>query len=109
MEILLLKNLREGVWEVMTKPGLKKGQKIVFEEKLLGEVKKGQENELTAKIEFNQKEVAERLNLAKKQGKRIIAVGTTSLRALESMSDQKGHLGWGSKETEIFIYQRAVY
>lgn len=203
VEVLLLKSLGAGVWEVMTKPGLKRGQKIIFEEKLLGEVKEGQEENLTAKIEFNQKEnffkilekigktpippyihnsnerllrqnyqtvyaqnygsaaaptaglhfteklleqlsnqgveietinlnvglgtfkpigereiregklhgefleikkeVVERLNLAKKQGKRIIAVGTTSLRALESMSDQKGHLGWGSKETEIFI------
>lgn len=203
VEVLLLKNLGAGVWEVMTKPGLKRGQKIIFEEKLLGEVKEGQKDNLTAKIEFNQrenffeilekigktpippyihnsnerllrqnyqtvyaqnygsaaaptaglhfteklleqlinqgveietinlnvglgtfrsigereikagklhsefveikKEVAERLNLAKKQGKRIVAVGTTSLRALESMSDQKGHLEWGSQETEIFI------
>ena len=56
VEVLLLKNLGAGVWEVMTKPGLKKGQKIIFEEQLLGEVKEGQKENLTAKIEFNQRE-----------------------------------------------------
>lgn len=49
-------------------------------------------------------EVAERLNLAKEQGKRIIAVGTTTVRTLESMSDEKGVLHPGSRETDIFIY-----
>ncbi|KKQ30093.1 MAG: S-adenosylmethionine:tRNA ribosyltransferase-isomerase [Candidatus Shapirobacteria bacterium GW2011_GWE1_38_10] len=49
-------------------------------------------------------EVADRLNLAKKQGKRIIAVGTTSVRVLEAMSDEKGNLRGGSGETDIFIY-----
>lgn len=49
-------------------------------------------------------EVAEKLNLAKKQGKRIIAVGTTVVRTLESMSDEKGVLKSGSMETGIFIY-----
>lgn len=49
-------------------------------------------------------EVAERLNLAKKQGKRIIAVGTTTVRTLETMSDNKGNLRSGSQETNIFIY-----
>ena len=48
------------------------------------------------------KEAAERLNLAKKNGKRIIAVGTTSTRTLESAWDN------GFKETcqntSIFIY-----
>jgi len=49
-------------------------------------------------------EVADRLNKAKKQGKRIIAVGTTSVRTLESMTDDKGILLSGNKETDIFIY-----
>lgn len=49
-------------------------------------------------------EVADRLNLAKKQGKRIIAVGTTSVRSLESMSDERGILRSGTMETSIFIY-----
>ncbi|MFA6007838.1 MAG: tRNA preQ1(34) S-adenosylmethionine ribosyltransferase-isomerase QueA [Candidatus Shapirobacteria bacterium] len=49
-------------------------------------------------------EVAKSLNLAKRQGKRIIAVGTTTVRTLESMSDEKGILQSGSKDTNIFIY-----
>lgn len=34
---------------------------------------------------------------------RVIAVGTTSLRTLESMADETGHVCAGRKETEIFI------
>lgn len=49
-------------------------------------------------------EVANRLNMAKKQGKRIIAVGTTAVRVLETMSDGEGKLRAGSGETSIFIY-----
>lgn len=49
-------------------------------------------------------EVADRLNIAKKLGKRIIAVGTTSVRTLESMTDEKGILLSGSKDTNIFVY-----
>ena len=49
-------------------------------------------------------EVAERLNKAKKEGKRIIAVGTTTVRTLESASDKKGHIVPCEKETNIFIY-----
>lgn len=49
-------------------------------------------------------EVAERLNKAKQEGKRIIAVGTTSVRTLESAADKKGHIEACQKETDIFIY-----
>ena len=49
-------------------------------------------------------EVAERLNKAKQEGKRIIAVGTTTVRTLESASDKKGHIVPCEKETNIFIY-----
>ena len=49
-------------------------------------------------------EVAERLNKAKQDGKRIIAVGTTTVRTLESASDKKGHIVPCEKETNIFIY-----
>lgn len=49
-------------------------------------------------------EVAERLNKAKQEGKRIIAVGTTSVRTLEAASDKKGHIMPCKKETDIFIY-----
>lgn len=51
-----------------------------------------------------QDEVASRLNTYKKEGKHIIAVGTTSVRVLESFSDEKWVLHPGKKETDIFIY-----
>lgn len=50
------------------------------------------------------KDTAERLNNAKKEGRRIIAVGTTSVRTLESFADSEGKLGYGQKDTNIFIY-----
>lgn len=49
-------------------------------------------------------EVANRLNFAKEQGKRIIAVGTTTVRTLESMTNKNGILQSGSQDTNIFIY-----
>ena len=49
------------------------------------------------------KEVAERLNKAKSEGKKIIAVGTTSVRVLESCT-KNGKLIPKSHETDIFIY-----
>lgn len=50
------------------------------------------------------KEVANRLNKAKQEGRRVIAVGTTSVRVLESASDKIGHILPVKKETDIFIY-----
>jgi len=47
--------------------------------------------------------VAQRLNRAKKDGKRIIAVGTTSVRTLESAFNKDG-LNPGDNSTQIFIF-----
>lgn len=47
---------------------------------------------------------AKRLNAYKKAGRRIIAVGSTSCRVLESCSDFRGKLHPKSGETNIFIY-----
>ena len=49
-------------------------------------------------------EEAEKINRAKESGHRIIAVGTTSCRTLESAADENGHLEAKSGWTEIFIY-----
>ncbi|MCL1945077.1 MAG: tRNA preQ1(34) S-adenosylmethionine ribosyltransferase-isomerase QueA [Firmicutes bacterium] len=49
-------------------------------------------------------ETANAINLAKSQGRRIIAVGTTSVRVLESASTQDGKLIAQSNDTQIFIY-----
>lgn len=47
---------------------------------------------------------AERINLAKKEGRRVIAVGTTSVRTLESVADENGFVKAQKGNTEIFIY-----
>jgi S-adenosylmethionine:tRNA ribosyltransferase-isomerase len=49
-------------------------------------------------------ETASAVRLAKAQGRRIIAVGTTALRTLESSCDKSGQFVSGSRETDIFIY-----
>ncbi len=50
------------------------------------------------------KKTAEKLNQYKKEGKRIIAVGTTALRTLEAFAGKDGRLLAGTKEVDIFIY-----
>ncbi len=50
------------------------------------------------------KESAERINKAKLEGRRVIAVGTTSVRTLESASDEKGLVKESKENTEIFIF-----
>ena len=47
---------------------------------------------------------AEIVNRAKAEGRRVIAVGTTSVRTLESVADEKGMLRACSGNTEIFLY-----
>ncbi len=48
-------------------------------------------------------EACDIINQAKREGRRIIAVGTTSVRLLESASDEKGELHPFNGETSIFI------
>ncbi len=47
---------------------------------------------------------AEKINQTKKDGGRVICVGTTSCRTIESASDENGILKAGSGWTDIFIY-----
>lgn len=51
-----------------------------------------------------EQEAADMINAAKAAGGRIISVGTTSTRTLETMSDETGRVIAGSKWTDIFIY-----
>ena len=53
---------------------------------------------------FIDEETAKRLNEAKKNGKRIVAIGTTTVRTLESMANEDGEVVAGQKSTNIFIY-----
>ena len=74
----------------------------------LGTFKPVTEEQVTAKTLHSESfwltpEVADRLNQAKKEGKKIIAVGTTSCRVLETQSDDSGMLTAGVGETNIFI------
>jgi len=50
------------------------------------------------------KEVADKLNLAKKEGRSITAIGTTSIRTLESNYRKFGYFKEESSSTSIFIY-----
>ncbi len=51
-------------------------------------------------------EVADKINMAKAQGRRVVAVGTTSVRTLEFSASQSadGRVQAGSGESDIFIY-----
>lgn len=49
-------------------------------------------------------QVADLINETKKAGKKVIAVGTTSIRTLESSIDKNGLVKAGSGSTDIFIY-----
>lgn len=49
-------------------------------------------------------DVAEKINSAKKEGRPILAVGTTSVRTLESASDENGIVQGGTRSTSIFMY-----
>ncbi len=49
-------------------------------------------------------EEADKINAAKAAGGRIVCVGTTSCRTLESAVDSEGKLQAGEGDTEIFIY-----
>lgn len=49
-------------------------------------------------------EAANLINAAKREGRRVIAVGTTSVRTLESVADDNGLVRACSGNTEIFLY-----
>ncbi|MCI8550113.1 MAG: tRNA preQ1(34) S-adenosylmethionine ribosyltransferase-isomerase QueA [Lachnospiraceae bacterium] len=51
-----------------------------------------------------EEEEAKKINRAKAESRRVIAVGTTSCRTLEAASDERGFVTAGSGWTEIFIY-----
>lgn len=49
-------------------------------------------------------EAAETLNAVRKAGGRIVCVGTTSVRTLETMAEEDGTIRAGAGETRMFIY-----
>jgi S-adenosylmethionine:tRNA ribosyltransferase-isomerase len=50
------------------------------------------------------RETAAAINLAKEQGRRVVAVGTTSVRTLEYGADDQGKIRAGSGVCDLFIY-----
>ena len=53
---------------------------------------------------YIKQEDAETINETKRQGERIISVGTTSTRVLETVADEKGFVKETEGDTQIFIY-----
>lgn len=53
---------------------------------------------------YIKQEDADKINTAKKNGKRVIAVGTTSCRVLETIADENGMVKPTEGDTQIFIY-----
>ncbi len=62
------------------------------------------EHNMHSEFYIMSKETADILNLAKKENRRIIAVGTTSTRTLESVISKYGSFKECSENTNIFIY-----
>jgi len=63
-----------------------------------------QEHHMHAELCMITQEAAEILNATKAAGGRVICVGTTSCRTLESLVNEDGTFEAKSKWTEIFIY-----
>lgn len=63
-----------------------------------------QEHEMHSEYYILDRENAEIINNTKKSGKRVIAVGTTSNRTLESIANEDGEVKEQSGYTSIFIY-----
>ncbi len=76
----------------------------------LGTFRPVKEDDITKHIMHNEhyivpEETAQIINKAKKEGRRVISVGTTSLRTMEAVGSQNGgKMVGGSGDTEIFIY-----
>src|SRR5262249_12860409 len=49
------------------------------------------------------RDTAERVNMAKRAGRRVIAVGTTVVRALETVTDDRGITSPGEGRTSVII------
>lgn len=62
------------------------------------------EHEMHSEYYMVDKEAAEKINKAKKNGNKVICVGTTSCRTVESASNENGEIMESSGWTNIFIY-----
>lgn len=63
-----------------------------------------EEHEMHSEHFYIKAEEAEKINKAKKNGNKVVAVGTTSCRVLESVADENGLVKEIEADTSIFIY-----
>ena len=63
-----------------------------------------EEHEMHSEHYYIKQEDADKINNARKNGGRIISVGTTSCRVLESVADENGFVKAVEGDTNIFIY-----
>ena len=63
-----------------------------------------EEHDMHSEHFYIKAEDAEKINKAKREGHRVIAVGTTSCRVLESVADNNGYVKEVEGDTNIFIY-----
>lgn len=72
-------------------------------------VEKIEEHHMHSEYYIISKENADIINETKEKGKKVIAVGTTSTRTLETLADDNGRVKEGSGWTDIFIYPGYKY
>ena len=65
---------------------------------------KVEDHEMHSEHFYIKQEDVDKINETKKQGKRVIAVGTTSCRVLETIADENGMVKEIEGDTQIFIY-----
>lgn len=65
---------------------------------------KVEDHEMHSEHFYIKQEDVDKINNAKKNGKRVIAVGTTSCRVLETIADEHGMVKETEGDTQIFIY-----
>ena len=67
-------------------------------------VEKIEDHDMHTEHFYIKEEDVEKINNAKKNGKRVIAIGTTSCRVLESIANEEGLVKPYEGDTQIFIY-----
>lgn len=63
-----------------------------------------EEHEMHSEHFYIKEEDVKKINTAKENGKRVISVGTTSCRVLESIADEEGKVHVCEEDTSIYIY-----
>ncbi len=63
-----------------------------------------EEHNMHSEHYYIKQEEADKINIAKKSGHKVVAVGTTSCRVLESVADENGFVREAEGDTNIFIY-----